>query len=637
MSDEIHHHCGLALVRLRQPLSYYRRTYGSVSWGLDKLHLLMIKQRNRGQDGAGVAVVKFDPPMGHQYIQRRRSDANDPVETVFGDLHRKMRHLHRAGNENLSDEQLKRRFAFLGELYLGHLRYGTHGEDGQAACHPYVRKSNWATRNLVLAGNYNMTNADEIFDKLVGYGLHPVGVSDTLTLLEKIGHFLDEENHRVYRCLRENEPDLQGQALARRIGLSIDLTDVLRQASPDWDGGYTLVGLVGHGDAFVCRDPNGIRPAFYYVSDDVAAMASERVALTTVFNVPASDIQTVEPGHVLLIPREGEIRQEQFTTPGPLTQCTFERIYFSRGNDPDIYAERKRLGKNLAPTTLDAIDHDLEHTVFSFIPNTAETAFLGLIAGIESIVRDRHAQEIWELHRDGTLTREDVARLVNGQPRIEKATHKDQKVRTFITQDRARHDLVSHVYDITRGSVEPGDTLVVMDDSIVRGTTLRDSIVTMLTRLNPRRIIVLSSAPPICYPDCYGIDMSELGRFVAFQAAVAIVRERGDAQLLDDVYEACRAQADRPARQIENHVRRIYDGIEPEDLSRQVARTVRSPDVRWDGELRVIYQTIDGLRQAMPAHTGDWYFTGDYPTPGGFKVLNTAYINFHENKTGRSY
>ncbi len=638
MSDPIHHYCGLALIRLRKPLSYYRDKYGSPSWGLDKLQLLMIKQRNRGQDGAGVAVVKFDAPAGEPYMMRKRSDQPDSVHEVFDEIHKGMQKLLKPKYRRKTDRELKHRFDFLGELYLGHLRYGTHGESGLSACHPYLRQSNWQSRNLALAGNFNLTNASEILAKLATYGLHTVGVSDTLTILEKIGHFLDVENERILNELATSHPELTGQALAQEIGRQIDVTSILQSAARDWDGGYTFASLIGNGDAFVCRDPHGIRPAFYYDNDEVFAMASEKAALTTVFNVEPSQIQTVRPGHAIVIKRDGTTLNEQFREPAELPRhCSFERIYFSRGNDPHIYAERKKLGSNLARAALKAVKGEIEKAVFSFVPNTAETAFLGLVQGLEKCINEENAQTIVEECEAGNLTKARVQEILARRPRVEKAAHKDAKVRTFIAQDNLRGDLVSHVYDITRHCVDEDGSLVVLDDSIVRGTTLRDSIITMLSRLKPRRIVILSSAPPIKYPDCYGIDMSELGRFIAFQAAIRIVKTRGDAGLLDEVYHLCKSQAERPSAEIIDHVSRIYDGISDEQLSATIADLVRPADVTWQGELKIVYQTIDGLRDAIPNHTGDWYFTGDYPTPGGFKVLNTAYINYYENRDGRSY
>lgn len=637
MSDPIKHECGLAVVRLLKPLSHYRAKYGTPTWGLDKLQLLMIKQRNRGQDGAGVAVVKFDMPMGEPYIFRKRSAKKDAVSVLFEDIHKDLAKIVKRKHTGRPDERLKKRFEFVGELYLGHLRYGTFSEDGVATCHPYVRHNTAATRSLVLAGNFTLTNADQIFSELIGYGLRPVGVSDTLTVMEKIGHYLDRENDHLLAELETEQPDLHGEDLARAMSERLDIPRVLRKASKDWDGGYVFTGLIGNGDAFVYRDPNGIRPVFYYRDDEIVAVASERAALTTVFDVEPEEIHFIGRGAALVIRQDGSIAEHQIKEAGELRQCTFERIYFSRGNDKAIYAERKQLGRQLAQRTLEAVNYDVEHTVFSFIPNTAETAFLGLVEETERIIRRRNAEEIWRLNQAGRLTRDDVLRLTNGVLRVEKAAHKDQKVRTFITQDVHRSDLISHVYDITRGVTSEEDTLVVLDDSIVRGSTLRNSIITMLSRLRPRKLIVLSSAPPIMYPDCYGIDMSELRRFVAFEAAISIRRESGQQPLIDSVYESCKAQLGLPLGAFENHVQRIYDGISLENLSEKIAEIIRPRVIDWQGELQIIYQSIDGLRASLPRHTGDWYFTGRYPTPGGYRVLNSAFINYYENRSGRSY
>lgn len=637
MSDPIKHECGVALIRLRQPLSYFREKYGTPTWGLDKLQLLMIKQRNRGQDGGGIAGVKTGMPVGAQYICRKRSPSADPSEEIFGEIHEQMAARSDAAEiETLSDRELKSRYEFLCDAYVGHLRYGTHGENSLATCHPYVRHSNWPMRSLVMCGNFNLTNADEIFAKLVSYGLRPVGVSDTLTLMEKIGHFLDVEHRRLQELVVAEEPALDGPTMTSRIGAMLDIAAVLRRASKDWDGGYVLAGLIGNGDSFVCRDPHGIRPAFYLATDEVVAVASERAALTTVFNVDPDDVRAIQPGHVLSVRADHTWDERPFVEDREIRRCSFERIYFSRGNDASIYQERKALGRNLARVALDATKANIANTVFSFIPNTAEIAFLGLVEEVERIVRTEAAADVCSALDAGTLTADAIKELAMLRVRVEKACHKDQKVRTFITQDGHRGDLVSHVYDITRHSVTPDDTLVVLDDSIVRGTTLRDSIVTMLSRLQPKRIVVLSSAPPICYPDCYGIDMSELGKFVAFEAAIAVRRDRNEQHIIDEVYSACCEQA-TAGKPMVNHVARIYADITHEALSAKISELLRPKNVDWSGDLQIIYQTIEGLHAALPEHRGDWYFTGEYPTEGGYRVVNTAFINFYEHKSGRSY
>lgn len=638
MSDPLHHECGLALVRLRKPLDHFRRVHGDVGWGLRRLYLLMEKQHNRGQDGAGIATVKLDMPPGAPFIERARSAKRNPVERLFDQALGPLAELDDAAHDALSDLELKKRVPFLGEVHLGHLRYGTFGGQTQDACHPFLRRNTVASRTLAVAGNFNMTNAPELFDRLVQYGLHPVGESDTQVVLERIGYSLDREHERLKATMGpESFRQLEGRPLMEAIAGELSLARILRKASADWDGGYTLAGLLGSGDCFVCRDPCGIRPCFIHIDDEVVAVASERAALVTVFDVPPQEVAELEPGHALIVRRNGTIATERFADPMPRRSCTFERIYFSRGNDRDIYAERKALGRNLAPRVLEAIGEDLERSVFSFIPNTSEAAYLGLTEEIERLVRERRGLDLWERIAAGTVSREDVEALARTQVRREKAAHKDQRLRTFITHDRKRRDLVSHVYDITPGVVGPQDTLVMVDDSIVRGTTLRESIITMLARLSPRRIVIVSSAPPIAYPDCYGIDMSQLGRFIAFEAVVALIVERGMERLLDDVEQRCRSQADWPAELMVNHVKSLYQPFSLRELERKVAQLVRSTSLTWPGEVAVIYQSIDGLRGAMPQSTGDWYFTGDYPTPGGNKVVNTAYLKWRARDDGRAY
>ncbi len=638
MSDFIKHECGLALVRQRKPLTHYRDRHGDAAWGLRQLYLLMEKQHNRGQDGAGMAVVKFDMPPGEAYLKRVRSDRHNAIERVFDvvmpDSDRLLEHRF----EHADDQAYRMAFEFLGDAYLGHLRYGTHSGNVITNCHPLIRKSIVASENLAVAGNFNMTNSPELFQQLVEYGLNPVGDSDTQVILESIGYSLDQEHRHLTATMGPGSiRNLEGRELADAVSADIDLTRVLRKAAKSWDGGFTFVGMLGNGDCFGCRDAAGIRPGYFHIDDEVVAMASERAALSNVFNVDPAKIEPIKPGHILVVKRDGTITHEPFTDPLPLRQCTFERVYFSRGNDPDIYQERKRLGHNLADRVLEAIDHDLDHAVFSYIPNTAETAYIGLLEGIDARVRQDHMDALWERIQDQTATREDLEQMFNGRLRAEKIAHKDQRLRTFITHDSARRNLVAHVYDITRGVINPDDTLVVLDDSIVRGTTLRESIITILSRLNPRRILVVSSAPPIMYPDCYGIDMSQLGRFIAFEAAICLLRERGEGGLLDEVEAKCRAQADLPAERLSNHVAEIYDQFTLEEISARIAQLVRPSSIPWKGEVDVIYQSVDGLRQAMPQFTGDWYFTGDYPTPGGLRVLNTSFLNWRGNSDARAY
>lgn len=638
MSDFIRHECGLALVRLRQPLTYYRDRYGDPGWGLRQLYLLMEKQHNRGQDGAGMAVVKFDMPPGDGYLRRLRTDRRNAIERIFDvvmrDLQKRPTHWWRG----LDDLAIKRAGEFIGEVYLGHLRYATHSGQGRMHCHPYVRKSNTASRNLAIAGNFNMTNSAQLFQQLVEYGLNPVGESDTQVILERLGYFLDREHEHLISTMGPGSLyKMEGRELADEVSRDIDILRILRRASQDWDGGYVFGGLLGNGDAFIARDPNGIRPAFFHINEEVIAVASERAALANVFNVDPDQIEPIKPAHALEIKRDGRIRHLPFTEPGQLRQCAFERIYFSRGNDPEIYTERKNLGRNLAPRVLDALGGDIDNAVFSFIPNTAETAYMGLVEGIGRTTREKYEAEVWEKISSGTAKRSDLDKLLNGALRTEKLAHKDQRLRTFITHDTARRDLVLHVYDITRGLIKPTDTLVVLDDSIVRGTTLRESIITILSRLNPQKIMIVSSAPPIMYPDCYGIDMSQLGRFIAFEAAISLLHDKGQEHVLDEVEQLCLAQAHQPPEKMVNHVQLIYDRFTLEELSQKVAQLVRPKAIAWDGQIQVIYQDLQGLRQALPIHTGDWYFTGNYPTPGGYRVLNTSYLNWRNAIDARAY
>jgi amidophosphoribosyltransferase len=642
VSDAIGHECGIALVRLKKPLPYYREKYGSGLWGLKKTYLLMEKQRNRGQDGAGVGVIKLGMPPGAQYFHRHREAGAACLDRLWKHIHDDIERLHRDIPGKLHDDTLlKQHCHWVGEIFLGHLRYGTHGGNSTDVCHPFVRASNWPSRYLSVAGNFNLTNTHELFEMLVGLGQHPIGSADTSTVMEKIGHFLDEANEGLIRKLR-TEP-LDAAELATRIATELDVPQVLRRASKSWDGGYHICGIIGHGVAFALRDPNGIRPAFCYENDEVVAVASERVALVTCFDVGPDEVREIAPGHALVINHRGVASQVEIIPALERRSCSFERIYFSRGNDADIYRERKALGRELVPAMLKAIDYDLEHTVISYIPNTAETAYHGLLEGLEAYLAEWKEQAIISHQEAGTLTRDVLTRLLSVRPWQEKAALKDAKLRTFISDELDRNDLVSHAYDITRGILRPGiDNLVVIDDSIVRGTTLRQSILRMLMRLEPKRIVVLSSAPQIRYPDCYGIDMSELGKFIAFEAAAALLKERGKGAVLKEVYESCIAELAKPAHAAGhvpgvNHVKRIYAPFSEDEIAAKVAELVRPRDVEWTGDITVVYQTVNGLRWAIPKHTGDWYFTGDYPTPGGFRVVNRAYVNYFENRRGRAY
>ncbi|MBL9141070.1 MAG: amidophosphoribosyltransferase [Phycisphaerae bacterium] len=638
MGDRLTHECGLALLRLKHPLSWFQSKLGDPLWGLRRLYLLMEKQHNRGQDGAGIAMAKFDMPPGERFIDRIRSAKRSPIERIFAEV---LKPANEIGNEALlrmHPSELKRKIPMLGEVMMGHLRYGTHAGNGSGLCHPYLRTSNVASRNLALAGNFNLTNSRELFEQLVSYGLNPVGDADTGVMLEKIGHSLDREHRFLASTMGpETFRNLDGAELATAISKELDLHRVLGRATEDCDGGFVLTGILGNGDCFALRDRHGIRPAFYVETDEAIAVASERPALVTVLGAKPDQVKQLPPAHAIVVKADGTTRIEAYCEAGEERQCTFERIYFSRGNDASIYRERKALGEQLAKRVLDAVDWKIDSTVFGFIPNTSETAYYGLLQRMEHLVAERSGDQLWKLVQTGKATRDDVMRFAHPRIRAEKVATKDQKLRTFITNDAARKELVQHVYDITRDTVRPGDTLVVIDDSIVRGTTLRESIITMLSRLEPARIVVVSSAPPIMYPDCYGIDMSQLGRFIAFEAAVALHHERGTESVLAQVEERCLAQRNLPAARMQNHVAAVYDAFTLDEISAKVAQLVRSPQLAWGGAIDLLYQTIDGLHAAMPGYTGDWFFTGRYPTPGGYKVLNTAYLNWRKHDEARSY
>ncbi len=635
MSDRITHECGVAMVRLLKPLSYYEQKYGSPLWGFTKLFLLMEKQHNRGQDGAGVACVKLDMPAGVPFMFRERNIKANPLDKIFRTLLGQYNDLVDAGTVHPEfTDTVKQHFDFGGELLMGHLRYGTSGGYNLSSCHPFFRRSPWPTRNLALCGNFNLTNTEDLNRSLIAMGQHPIFATDTQAILEKIGFFLDEEHEDIYRFLRKR--DLAGEELSRRIGEDLDVGRVITRASQKWDGGYVLCGLIGNGDAFVVRDPSGIRPCFWFQNDEVVAFASERAPLMTVFDRAVEDVREVEPGHAVVIKKRGAVSSTPFTAPLPRSSCSFERIYFSRGNDVDIYRERQALGGQLAPQVLKSIGHDWGNTVFSFIPNTSETAFYGLMSALRTLRRDEVKAAIMKASREGTLTEAALDELIlRNWPRGEKVVSKDIKIRTFIGQENLRNQLASHVYDITYGSVRSGeDNLVVVDDSIVRGTTLKRSIIRILARLNPKKIVILSTAPQIRYPDCYGIDMSELGKFIAFEAAVSLLRERGQANLLDEVYELCRDEVAKGGPH--NHVRRIYEPFTAEEISAKIVQLVR-PKLSWEGEVEIIFQTVENLHAAVPNHRGDWYFTGRYPTPGGYRVVNQAYLNYYEKIDKRAY
>ena len=637
MSERIQHECGVAMVRLRKPLSYYQEKYGTPLWGFFKLFLLMEKQHNRGQDGAGVACVKLDVPAGEPFMFRERNIKANPLDRIFKELLQQYSEMVASGTIHPEfTETVKKNFDFGAELYLGHLRYGTSGGYSLSASHPFFRRSHWPTRNLMLAGNFNMTNTMELNNSLIAIGQHPIFASDTQALLEKIGFFLDEEHESLYQALRAR--GLPGAEISRRISEELDLVRVITRASQNWDGGYAMAGMIGNGDAFMVRDPSGIRPCHYFQNDEVVAFASERAPLMTVFDLDVASVQEVPPGHVVVVKKNGRLTSTAFTAPLPRAACSFERIYFSRGNDLDIYRERKALGARLADQVMAAIDHDLQNTVIGFIPNTAEVAYYGLMEALRLRRRDEVKRDILDAAKKGTLDEALIDDLIlRNWPRAEKVVSKDIKIRTFIGQEKWRNELSSHVYDIFYGSVRPTDNLVVVDDSIVRGTTLRRSIIRILSRLKPKKIIIVSTAPQIRYPDCYGIDMSELGKFVAFEAAVALLKERGQGDLLAEVYGLCRRELAQTDASMVNHVRCIYEPFTASEISAKIADLVLPRNIEWTGPVQIIYQTIENLHTAVPNHTGDWYFTGKYPTPGGYRVANQAYVNYFEKNEGRSY
>lgn len=628
MSEPIKHECGIALVRLRKPLQYYIDKYGSPLYGINRLYLLMEKQHNRGQDGVGVANIKIDVPEGTRYISRYRSVDQKPIQDVFKKINKKFSKARKQNEAGFMDAKwLQDNVAFTGEVFLGHLRYGTHGSNGQESCHPFLRQSNWRSKSLVLAGNFNMTNVDELFKRLVELGQHPKEKKDTVTVLEKIGHFLDEESQRLFESIKDQYSNQEASTL---IENDIDLQRVLQRSCKDFDGGYAMCGMTGYGASFVARDPASIRPAYYYADDEVVVVASEKPAIKTAFNIDYNEIKEVPGGNALIIDKAGNYSIKPFIDQLEKKSCSFERIYFSRSSDPDIYSERKKLGRLLVPQVLEAINHDLENTVFSFIPNTAETSFLGMIDGVTDYLKDYRKEQ---LKKD--LSPKELDKVMSLAPRVEKLVVKDAKLRTFITDDAQRDDLVAHVYDTTYEVIKKKvDTLVVIDDSIVRGTTLEKSILRMLDKLEPKKIIIVSSAPQIRFPDCYGIDMSKMKEFVAFRALLQLLKESDQDFKLKEVYEKCNrskiTQEDSP-----NYVKQLFDLFTYDEVSNKIADIVRPEGL--NAELEVIYQTVGNLNQACPDHLGDWYFTGNYPTIGGNKVVNTAFANFIEGKTGRAY
>lgn len=632
MSELIKHECGIALIRLRKPLSYYQEKYGTWQYGLNKLYLLMEKQHNRGQDGAGVVSVKLNLNPGQEYINRYRSVEANPILDVFEKIGKSVKKAVKAG-KNINDLQWAyENLPYAGELYLGHLRYGTFGNNSIEFVHPVMRQNNWKSRTLVLAGNFNLTNTDELFQRLIDLGQHPKNYTDTVTALEKVGHFLDEENQ--FRFRQYKNEGFTNREISPLIEKTLDVQSILENASKDWDGGYAMAGLIGHGDAFVARDPWGIRPAHYYYDDEIVVVASERPVIQTVMNVKDTDVHQIKPGEALIVKKDGSVLHQMIRVPHKRKSCSFERIYFSRGSDKDIYQERKALGRLLAPTILKAIDNDIKNTVFSYIPNTSETAFYGMVEGVREHLTEWKKEQIRT--KNGSLNEDDLLNIISLEPRVEKLAIKDVKLRTFIADDASRDDLVAHVYDVTYGVIQENkDTLVIIDDSIVRGTTLKKSILKILDRLNPKRIIVVSSAPQIRYPDCYGIDMAVLGKFIGFNAAIELLKDNNMESLIDEVYNKCKAQQYLPKEEIVNYVKEIYRPFTPEQISKKIADLLKPEDCK--AEVDIVYQSVENLHKACPNDTGDWYFTGDYPTPGGNKVVNTSFINFVEGFEGRAY
>ncbi len=633
MSDAIKHECGIALLRLKKPLEFYLQKYGTAFYGLNKMYLLMEKQHNRGQDGAGLANIKLDMDPGERYISRVRSIDPKPIQDIFKRVNSRFSEIEEKDPALLKDiDYLKKNAGFTGELFLGHLRYGTFGRNSIESCHPFLRQNNWQTRSLIVAGNFNLTNNDELFKLLLKLGQHPKEQSDTVTVLEKIGHFLDEENANLYDQYKPN--GYSNRDVYNLIGQNLDIGGILRKSSEVWDGGYAMCGLMGHGDAFVLRDPSGIRPAFWYEDDEICVVTSERPVIQTAFNVKINDVKELTPGHALIIKKDGTITEEKINEPRELKQCSFERIYFSRPGDKDIYNERKELGKLLVDATIKAIDEDVDGSVFSYIPNSAETAFFGLVKGLEKY-QNKVKFDLIKSAGD-QLSDEDLHKILAKRTRVEKIAIKDTKLRTFITQDDGRDDLVAHVYDITYGTVyEKKDNLVVVDDSIVRGTTLKKSILRILDRLDPKCIVVVSSAPQIRYPDCYGIDMAKMGDFIAFVAAIELLKDTNQEHIINNTYEKCIAQEGLKKEEIQNYVRDIYAPFTPEEISDKIAKLLTPPEIK--AEVKIVYQSIENLHKACPNHLGDWYFTGNYPTPGGNKVVNKAFINYVEGSNERAY
>ena len=632
MSDAIKHECGIALIRLLKPLEYYKQKYGSAFYGVNKMYLMMEKQHNRGQDGAGFASIKLDTKPGERYISRVRSIAQQPIQDIFAQINDRVNKDFAENPEYQDNIALqKRHIPYIGELLLGHVRYGTFGKNSVESVHPFLRQNNWQHRNLIVAGNFNMTNVNELFDNLIEIGQHPKEKADTITVMEKIGHFLDDAVAKIYKDLKKE--GYNKNECSPLIAERLNVGKILKRAAKNWDGGYAMAGLLGHGDSFVLRDPSGIRPAYYYKDDEIVVVASERPVIQTVFNVPFDAVKELDPGHAIITKKSGKTAIKKILEPLERKACSFERIYFSRGSDAEIYKERKELGRLLMPKVLEAIDNDTQNTVFSFIPNTAETSFFGMIDTVEKHLNNKKTEAILNGQRE--LSADKVKQILSERPRIEKIAIKDVKLRTFITEDSSRDDLVAHVYDVTYGVIKPTDNLVIIDDSIVRGTTLKKSIIKMMDRLKPKKIIVVSSAPQIRYPDCYGIDMANLESLVAFRAALELLKDNNQYHIVEEVYKKCLTQVDMKDKNVINYVKEIYNNFSDEQISDKISELLSDEDVNAD--VKIIFQPVQNLHKACPNNLGDWYFTGNYPTAGGNRVVNRAFINFYEGNKERAY
>ncbi|GGD81029.1 class II glutamine amidotransferase [Planktosalinus lacus] len=632
MSDVLKHECGIALIRLLKPLEYYHEKYGTAFYGVNKMYLMMEKQHNRGQDGAGIASIKLDAEPGNRYISRKRSNAAQPIQDIFTHINNEINTAFTEHPEYINDVAAqKRNLPFIGELLLGHVRYGTFGKNSVENVHPFMRQNNWMHRNLIIAGNFNMTNTTQLFNNLINLGMHPKEKADTITVMEKIGHFLDDAVAKLYK--KAKSKGFSKVEASPYIAKKLNIAKILKKSSKDWDGGYAMAGLIGHGDSFVLRDPAGIRPTYYYKDDEVVVVASERPVIQTVFNVPFEDVHELDPGCALIVKKSGDFSIEKVLEPLQKKSCSFERIYFSRGSDAEIYQERKELGRLLMPKVLEAIKYDTQKTVFSYIPNTAETSFYGLVEAAQDELNKQKNEAI--LKEQGNLTEKKLQQIQSYKLRTEKIAVKDVKLRTFITEDSSRDDLVAHVYDVTYGVIKPEDNLVIIDDSIVRGTTLKKSILKILDRLNPKQIVVVSSAPQIRYPDCYGIDMARLENLIAFEAALELLKEAGNEKTIQDVYEKCKLQEKLNDDEVVNFVKEIYSPFADQEISDKIAQLIGNESIK--AEVKLIFQTVDNLHKACPNNLGDWYFTGDYPTPGGNRVVNKAFINFFEGNKERAY